>query len=317
MSITDTTINREVSFINTVFHEGANFSESTFEKNVRFHNAEFFEKVQFYNTTFQSLVDFYFAIFRKDQQFHLTDFNDITIFSNTTFYGAIQFIHNKVTSLTYISFESAKFYKAIDLSRSNFLCKLKFWGVEFCRWNLTEISNNVLYQFDNMDMENSQNNITTLKKIRESMRIIKQSFRTEDNTIEALYFQKLELYCYKYEMALSKKKSELILLKLNSISNCHGTSWIRGFWFTILITLFFYMLFIVSISAKLQFDFSWNGFGLFLKYYIQLLNITNWNYYPFEANTEPWGDLLLYTSRIFISYGYYQTIQAFRKYTKN
>jgi len=309
---------QEVTFNDVTFLNGADFSNTKFDNNVRFHRAVFHEMAEFKNTTFNNLVDFFLAVFKKDQQFHLTDFNGIAIFSNTSFYNAIQFLHNKVSSSTYISFESAKFYNGVDLSRSNFLCKLKFWGVTMHNLKLESICTNLLYMYDNEALTNEQDTISTAKKIRESMRMIKQAFRADHNNIEALHFHKLELACYKYEIGLSKNKfAERRLLWLNSISNSHGTSWTRGLGFTLLVTLIFYLIFILVLSPQLRFDFSLTGIVNFIRYFIQLLNITNWKYQPFGLDTAPWGDIVLYTGRIFISYGYYQLIQAFRKYTKN
>lgn len=316
--LTNYSFSQEITFNDTKFLAEVDFSGSIFDKNVRFHRSEFLDKAMFRNTTFNSLVDFFLAIFNKDQQFHLTDFNDITIFSNTTFYGAVQFLHNKVSSNSYVSFESAEFYRGIDLSRSNFLCKLKFWGVIMHNSNFETICCNLLYMYDNETKTNMQNRETTAKKIRESLRMIKQSFRADHNYIEALTFQRLELTCYKYEISLSKHSlSDRALLWLNSISNSHGTSWVKGLKFTLAVTLFFYLIFLLVLSPDLIFDFSLYGIGNFLQYFIQLLNITNWKYQPFQLDTSPWGDILLYISRVFISYGYYQLIQSFRKYTKN
>lgn len=300
------------------FHKILDLSQSNFSGNVRFHRAIFKEQITLVNASFEKLVDFYYANFEKTQRFHLTDFNDTAIFSNTTFNGAVQFLHNKVTSKSYISFESAVFRMGLDLSRSNFLCNLKFWGIINENNDFEQLCNNELYLSDYPQNTESKSKLAAIKKIRESFRVIKQAFRSENNNVDALDYHKLEMAALKYELSLQQhKRSERIILYFNELSNEHGTKWAKGLKFTLLITLFFYLIGLLIISPDLTIDFSFDGIGNFFKYYFQLLNITNWKYEPFGIPNEPWGGPLLYVSRIFISYGYYQIIQAFRKYTKN
>jgi hypothetical protein len=57
-----------------------------------------------------------------------------------------------------------------------------------------------------------------------------------------------------------------------------------------------------------------------IKYFLQFLNIAKWGYSPFGIDIQksyPEGYIILFIGRIFIGYGYYQTIQAFRKFGKN
>lgn len=107
------------------------------------------------------------------------------------------------------------------------------------------------------------------------------------------------------------------MLKSNKLSNRHGTSWSLGLVFTLLATCVFYAIYLSYLHSSLELDFSWNGFGQFMRHFIQLLNITEWEYEPFGVNNAPWGDMILYVSRIAIASGYYQTIQAFRKLSQN
>lgn len=312
------TFRGSVSFSDCTFKKELDLSQSNFPGNVRFHRSIFNESLIVVNTSFEKLVDFYYADFKKNQRFHLTDFNDTAIFSNTTFHGAVQFLHNKVASKSYISFESAVFKMGFDLSRSNFLCNLKFWGIINENTNFKQLCNNELYLFNYSQNTASKSQLAAIKKIRESFRVIKQAFRSENNNVDALDYHKLEMAALKFELGLQKnKRSERLILFFNNLSNEHGTKWIKGLWFTLGITMIFYLIGLLAISNQLSLALSVDGIGDFLKYYFQLLNITNWKYEPFGISNEPWGGPLLYISRIFISYGYYQIIQAFRKYTKN
>ena len=301
---------------NTIFKNNVSFKESKFLLKIRFHWSKFEKTVDFYNTVFENLVDFYRAEFKETQKFALTDFLDRAIFSNVIFHRQIQFVYNKVRIDSMISFENATFKEALDISRANFWCKVHFWGVKTNN-NPKEIW---LYQTDNIEQKEILNQIIGLKRIRESFRIIKQSFRTDGNNIEALDFHKNEMIIYQKELQEKNKKTkkeDKIILWFNKNSNLFGTSWKCGLLFTLLTSLFFYGIYLISLSNQLELDWSFNGFNIMVKNYVQFLNLTVWDIKPFGIENYNLGYLPLFIGRIFIGYGYYQTIQAFRKYGKN
>ena len=158
-----------------------------------------------------------------------------------------------------------------------------------------------------------------------------------------------------------------VMLFVNRISNCFGTSWIQGVFFTIAviyltyITLrysvlgvegfssitmmymcvyaFFYsfnysnkivsifailisvigmVLSYYAVSKCLSIDFTIKGINNFIEDSLKIQVFTKWD------NVEIGGYkiegvllLILFIGRIFIGYGYYQTIQAFRKFGKS
>ncbi len=175
-----------------------------------------------------------------------------------------------------------------------------------------------LYQHDEFESEKDNKEIRSIKKTRETYRIIKMAFKSQDNKIEALPFHQKEMEAYKLELNLAGGKwADKAVLRLNFSSNNHGESWKKSLGFTTLITLGLYLLYLLFISSELKFNFSPKAIGIIAGYYIDLLNITKWNYKPFNVNNESWGTLFLDISRIPITFGYYQLIQAFRKFTKN
>lgn len=321
------------------FHKTTVFIDSYFKHNVRFHETDFRVSVDFENTTFNELADFYCAQFFKTQRFHRTDFLGKAIFSNVVFHEQVQFKYNKVKTDTIISFENAEFKQFMDISRSNFWCQLQFWGIKL---NETVPTNLWLYENDEI-FEESINKIKfAYPRIRESYRIIKQSFRKEGNNIEALKFHQKELFVFKAEKGLYKNSAinlksrwhiviskfrkhlqcieEYITIWFNYFSNNFGQSWTRGLVFTLIVTIIFFSIFLIFSDKSLEFDFKSKSIVMTLKYYIQFLNLTNWDYSPFGINIQkdyPLGYIILFIGRIFIGYGYYQIIQAFRKFGKN
>lgn len=318
LKLTNCIFKEEVYFRGCTFNELLNLNNSTFESKTRFHFSSFKKESSFQNTSFCDLVDFYHTNFEFTQSFWLTDFLDITIFSNATFHKQVQFLYNKISNKTFISFENAEFKESLDISRANFWCRLQVWGI------IVNIIPNEywLYETDKIQERTDLNlSETSLKRIRESYRRIKQEFRNNNNNIEALRFQEYEMITYKNELESlktnEKSLEDRIILTFNELSNKFGTSWSRGLGFTVITTLIFYLLFLWTIQDGIYFKPTWEGLGDFIKYFLQFLNIAFWNFKPFGIDNYIWGYVILFIGRIFIGYGYYQTIQAFRKYGKN
>ncbi|WP_281639787.1 pentapeptide repeat-containing protein [Capnocytophaga sputigena] len=206
-----TIFKNEVFFVASKFHKSIDFSEIIFEQkvkfqyckfegNVRFHYTEFHNSVNFENASFEKLVDFYSAHFYRAQQFHFTDFLDRAIFSNTEFDEEVQFLHCRVdTRVSYIRFESTIFRRGLDISRSNFNTNVTFWDIKI-------EEEGVLYIFNNLESVEYANDFRTpgktpeiYKQIRETYRIIKDSFYRQNNKIEGLYFYEKEMSVYQRE----------------------------------------------------------------------------------------------------------------------
>ena len=181
-----------------------NFENAQFKRKVRFHHCKFYNTVRFENTSFNKLVDFYCAHFYKPQQFHFTDFLDRAIFSNTEFNEEVQFLHCRVDSNSYIRFESATFKKSLDISRSNFNDKANFWNIELEEGDILTSSK---YQDDFEVHKNEINSEKTVpsiyKQLRETYRIIKSNFYSQNNKIEGLKFYEKEMSVY-----LEEKREE-------------------------------------------------------------------------------------------------------------
>ncbi len=124
---------------------------------------------------------------------------------------------------------------------------------------------------------------------------------------------------YKYQskehekLLLSKKFGfDSILLLLNWLSNKNGKSWSRGVLFTIIISFAFYLSYSSSVGVGQKFnEESLKDFVLFITSFPKL------SLEKFKEYDSIWYvSLIIWLSRIFISYGIYQTISAFRKYGK-
>ncbi|MDO4763384.1 MAG: pentapeptide repeat-containing protein [Flavobacteriaceae bacterium] len=206
------TIDYPIDFSNIVFEENVILESIIFNKNINFNNAEFKKKVTFHHcifhnqisfgdTEFHKLADFYSATFKEPQQFHLTDFLDRVIFSDATFEQEVQFLYCKVNSSSMINFQGTTFNKGIDISRSNFnLGKVSFWDIKVDDEGLFDDA--LFSEYYKNNFGDNEYPPSVPKKLRESMRFIKNSFYSEGNKIEGSEFEKKELEIYREEIRM-------------------------------------------------------------------------------------------------------------------
>lgn len=315
-----------VTFLNRVFFNKCEFNlqfdflRCTFKGKVQFHGGRFRASVGFENTTFESLVDFYFSHFYKPQLFHLTDFLDRAIFSNVTFHDQLVYLHCKTQKDSYLNFESATFKQSIDISRANFNCDMNFWDIEIPKKRVIP-TQFYLYEKSPTDESNrNTKNISNeaLKKIRESYRIIKHTLRSTGNEINSLKFKGFEMEVYEKELKIGNKGKTILVF--SKWSNRHGLSWGFGVCFTILFT-FLTLLVLMLVNPGNELEWAWTQTARQRTFnaFIQILNITDWklNLWGIDFHDLPSGYAIIYVGRIFIAYGYYQTIAAFRRFGKN
>ncbi|ATA90213.1 hypothetical protein CGC58_11050 [Capnocytophaga stomatis] len=304
-------------FSETIFFSKANFLGAQFLSITKFSDVQFEKNTYFHYVTFKDIIDFSGKTYFKDAIcFDSIDFQNKVLFSNVIFEQETQFLHCKIGSNTFISFEGATFKKCLDISRSNFHhCNLRFWNIKIeGDENLSQYEK-YINDFGDKKVEPS-----VYAKIRETYRTIKNAFYKEDNRIEGLEFYKKEMDVYEKEL---KEKSfwhkDRFMLLLNKISNNYGTSWSRGLLFTITVAFIFYLCILISLHNSLEWDIrSLDAWDNFLKHFLEVINVTRWkDIEPFGVELNGLAYLFLFIGRIFIGYGYYQTIQAFRKYGKS
>lgn len=117
---------------------------------------------------------------------------------------------------------------------------------------------------------------------------------------------------------LRRFSSQYFIHVFNKISNNHGTSWGRGVCFTLLITLIFTLLIYLTLflDGLIVLDFTETGFAFFANGYLDVLNIIKYSDIINDIELSWIGRALHLLSRIFIAYGVYQVVSAFRSYGK-
>lgn len=140
------------------------------------------------------------------------------------------------------------------------------------------------------------------------------------NSFLKLNFTSIFLYFFIFIFLFNSAKDN-ILLFFNKISNDFGTNWVQGVCFTIIMAgiTFIVMAAVSGYTISLSENALQNSFISFLK----IINILDLKPFDDKNKDSLFGNmssltlLFLFIGRILIGYGYYQTIQAFRKYGKS
>lgn len=114
------------------------------------------------------------------------------------------------------------------------------------------------------------------------------------------------------------KIHDKIILWFNKNSNEFDTNWITGVNFSILVGVITYFMVLLFMNDDIELDTSHSGISNFITSLVDVFNLTKWvNLEIIGIRLKGIPYLLLFIGRIFIGYGYYQTIQAFRKFGKS
>lgn len=132
-----------------------------------------------------------------------------------------------------------------------------------------------------------------------------------------LFILELILMSIAITLAFLPRKQDRILLWFNKNSNSFGTDWVVGINFTMLVALVATII-VLLLSPNMCFLPKWEGIGNFMRALVEMFNITEWKDIEILGERPSnWQYIFIFLARIFIAYGMYQTIQAFRKFGKS
>jgi hypothetical protein len=273
-------------------------------------------KTNFKNTTFLALVDFYYTIFYENVIFYKTDFLNIVVFSATTFKKNLLFTYTLLNDK--VIMRATNFNKGFDFSLSIIKGQLAIFDINH--------SFNSYHSVDGLITENeyekavSYDGIIPTQNKLETYRLLKVEFENQKNISEHLQFKLYEKKTYKRILKTRKftwtNVFDQITLWLNSVSNNHATSYIRAFFFILTVGWFFFYLSLISTKS---YEFSleireWEISKSF-QYFVQFLIPTHkFDYMGNDVSLTSSFFLFDFFGRMFVGYGIYQFIQAFRKF---
>lgn len=244
-------------------------------------------------------------------------------FRDVTFNETVNFINLK-TDNSYIKFQDCIFQKNTNFDQST-IKELSFESVIFrgiTSFQNVKILNTIILKktlfeknafFDGISISNEKSlDINTLQ-------ILKGQLQKSENKIEYLKYNALEQR--KYLQTLKLSDSDFYVLKLNSMSNNFGTDWFKGAKFTLKTSMSFYILIILVnsfISSTYPLKFNTNlelaSPSFIISEFLKFTFTFGFNNEDIQSNGYLY--LIFIISKIFISYGIYQTITAFRKFGK-
>lgn len=322
-----------LTFENCSF-EKLNVDHSRFDGKIRFRSCRFLQSFKPVNTVFNDLTDFWNTEFEKKVNFYKTDFNQTAVFSRSRFKENVLFTYTQIRDLLIL--RSARFYKGLDLSLANITGTIQpfnmyIWDEDFKTLNLYSSKTIKAFQDVNNDHDSflsaydkayenavSEDSEIPIENKRETYRIIKNEFLKSNDYVNAVPYRVRE-YKTLWVEAWRKLRSgitfwnpfsNIVLTFLNGVSNWYGSSYLLGLIFTIGIASFSLYLILINsteiIWSSNPFDWDWQRLVVLLNpvHKIEQLNL--------PLNDRVYVIDIL--SRIFVGYGIYQTVQAFRKF---
>jgi hypothetical protein len=305
-------------------------NEQEIRKKFRFRNCLLEKKLFFNNTTFRDLVDFYGTTFEKPVNFFKCNFEGATVFSDAKFKGNLLFTFSEFKS--HLIFRETKFLNnsGLDLATSIIIGKVYFQHVEMGYFAISKEDINDAYR-DYQDAGEISG-----KNRRDTFRIIKKYAKDNEDYYEVSEFGYLEAKA-KHEMldweiqekkaypkvsdkSLSQLKQDRWIHKLNNWSNRYKASWLQSIGYILLVSLASYLI-IVPLGWIGAFDSSkfrdWSCIEEYLILFFNLLNpLHNLDIYKDIPSFDINIGVVIFDlfSRIFVGYGYYQFVQAFRRF---
>lgn len=150
---------------------------------------------------------------------------------------------------------------------------------------------------------------------------LQTAYQRQGDNIRASEYQAREIEAHYKTLPWSRKNFFTKLnLFFNWISNNFGRNWAQGAIFSIAVGfVFFYSLILSSDEFHFAWKFRPDLFDSFLKFMNPLRHFDTEALFPDkqpQVTPNNWSYIWDFAGRIFVTYGYYQTIQAFRRFGK-
>lgn len=328
-------LSKNFRFENCTFDADFVCKDSQFDGKARIRNCVFKSDTNFRNTKFKNLADFWRSTFCKKTSFYKTDFEGTTVFSASLFEQNVLFTYSLIAKP--ILFRGTTFKAGLDLSTAIISGVIGTYGINIQNYKskMAKLSDD---EFETAVFENGE---IPVKNKRETFRILKQANIQQNNTIESIPFQTLEkrtlLAELLYSIGRAKSKSsveasgkwltekwrstwDLFVLGLNWLSTSFGRAPFQGVIFTLLAgALFFYLNITQTGKYDIALGWDWkivsNEIPNYIRFILPTHSIEYLNPQFYENYTvSNWYYIWDVLGRIFVGFGIYQTIQAFRKF---
>ncbi|MCD4680966.1 MAG: pentapeptide repeat-containing protein, partial [Bacteroidales bacterium] len=323
------------NFIKAKFNNDSIFRAVTFSGDADYSEAQFLNNSVFFGTKFSSSAKFFRCIFSGEADLSWTQFKGETDFTEAEFKADTKFINVLVSGNIFFNSVISENVQLIDFYLSKFHKNCEFINVKLGKTSFRSVQFEQPANFSGSNLAETDfvgavfkefglfNNCSIQVANRETFRIVKHELLKLNNKIEALIYHKKEMEVYWNEIRQGKwngKITEKFILFMNCISNGYGLKWWRGVKFTIIVALLFFIPYVLCLKNP-YFEWGWEGLpefwsvsGQSIKYFVEFLYAAHSFNYMEQYEPRGFAYILDMVGRVFIAYGYYQTIQAFRKY---
>ncbi|EDO8686167.1 hypothetical protein GSH23_06955 [Campylobacter jejuni] len=235
-----------IDFANCIFEDDANFKrfvsgtplpDNKYYNNERdtiFENCIFNKRVDFHNSKFVNSVYFTNSHFKDYVDFHACEFNKIACFYGVTFdkapnFSACYFKEPKAVNLINVDIDKLDFKSVEKYIEDNY-------QDETCE-NKQEITE---------EQRNNNCKLKCAKHLKDSFRVIKDVLITQNNTLEAQEWHKLELYAKEKELEIQLSKNKNDNLKKESKNQVYNPKDYEKFNYSKIIPLIIFLLKIIG-----------------------------------------------------------------------
>lgn len=324
-------------FLNNDFLQNGtlHLQQNEFEKLITFHNntlnvinllRQYFKDfVTFENKFIHNSYSTFIECQFKKVSFNNSNFSNLTLtncdFLSTTLFQKCKNIESANLKFAacefkgYVLFDNSNF-NSFEIIHSFFERKVSFDSFETNNMKLHQVSFEKVAYFDDLNKSNKK---AIENWDRKTLRAIKRELTNSHNQIDYLRFKAYELNAYKKEVDKNSLNwKDTFILYFNQESNNFGLDWTKGTIFIFQWSFFFYIIYIVSYSYFANDINCIPRIDDFLVNYLKFLNPFSFLKSPIEDAENYFLPFLFFIlGKIFVSYGIYQTVQAFRKFGVN
>jgi len=289
-----------VNFDETEIKQNALFSEVIFNKSY-FNKALFGTDTKFNSCVFEFLTSFKDSVSIGSISFEICTFKGQSFFTKAKF--------NKL-SISDTSFEERASFDKLEVNIIKLYLTV-FQKITF----FDELKINKLLKNDNGTIASADD----ARDWRRTLRYIKQEFQKADNRIDYNRFRAYEMDAYYRQLRWDWREEfrDKFILAATYVVTGFDHSWRRALIFTLTAAALFYSAFYISENYMQTFAISqWQQFA---SGYFRFLLVTDF-YNPladgrsYIDNTNTIGWFIFILGKIFIAFGIYEMIQAFRKF---
>lgn len=335
----------EVDFSNSIFHKRVLIKNCTFKKGVKFNRVNFINDFSFINNNVCGCISFENCTFKgRTRIFHIKGELDRINLNSSIIRGLLEL--NGLTGSLVLSEKSSiklknvfvepdgyliirninenhKFTGEIDFTDANLLGNVVLKNIYLKRFSLTNAVMVGGFYTEHLHFHEDSDSQTYVRLKDEALK--------NNNSIKAMQYRDKEMSSYSKELNSQRSWANLgtwltdkSILFLNTVSNKNGLSWLRGITFTLVCAMiFFWIINFFGIEDDqshffiLDFKtFQFEGIGEIWKRFLNMFYLTSFKDKFEGIKLNAFGETIFFLSKIFISYGIYQTIVAFRKFSK-